>query len=66
MLVLSRKVGENIRIDGGIVIKVLEAHGQRIRLGIEAPREVTIWRGELDSAKLPRGPVAPALTGSGE
>ncbi len=39
MLVLSRKVGEVIVIDGGVTVTVLEMKGQRVRLGIGAPRE---------------------------
>ena len=48
MLVLSRKQGESIVIDGDIRVTVLKAHGKVIRLGIEAPKEVPIRRSELD------------------
>jgi carbon storage regulator len=47
MLVLSRKVGESVVIEGGIVIRVLEIGGGRLRLGIEAPVDVSIRRAEL-------------------
>ncbi|MFL5328495.1 MAG: carbon storage regulator [Gemmataceae bacterium] len=47
MLVLSRKVGEKILIGNGIVVTVLESKGRQIRLGIEAPANVSVWRGEL-------------------
>ncbi len=47
MLVLSRKFNESIVIDGGIKITVLEICGNRVRLGIEAPKEVGIMREEL-------------------
>ena len=47
MLVLSRKVGETIVIGNGIVVTVLEMKGRQIRLGIEAPPSVPVWRGEL-------------------
>ncbi len=47
MLVLSRKFNESIVIDGGIKITIVEICGNRIRLGIEAPREVGIMREEL-------------------
>jgi carbon storage regulator len=47
MLVLSRKVGESVVIDGGIVVRVLSAEGGRIRLGVEAPAEVSVRRSEL-------------------
>ena len=38
MLVLSRKRNESIVIDGSIVITVIEIRGDKVRLGIEAPR----------------------------
>jgi len=47
MLVLSRKIGEAIVIDGGIVVRVAEIHGGRVRLAIEAPRSVRIDREEI-------------------
>jgi carbon storage regulator len=47
MLVLTRKIGERIVIADSIFIQVLEAKGQRIRLGVEAPPDVRIWREEL-------------------
>ena len=47
MLVLSRKFNESIVIDGGIKITVVEICGNRIRLGIEAPKEVGIMCEEL-------------------
>jgi carbon storage regulator len=47
MLVLSRKHQDTIVIDQRIRIKVLGIRGDRIRLGIEAPDEVVILRGEL-------------------
>ena len=47
MLVLSRKKNESIVIDGEIVVTILEIRGNQIRLGIEAPQEVAVWREEL-------------------
>ena len=47
MLVLSRKKGDSILIDGGIKVTVIEVRGNVVRLGIEAPREVAIFRTEL-------------------
>lgn len=47
MLVLSRKIGENLLIDGSIKIRVMEVKGNRVRLGIEAPSDVSIVREEL-------------------
>jgi carbon storage regulator len=50
MLVLSRKIGEQLQIGDSIVVKVLKIRGSRIRLGIEAPDRCRIMRGELDLA----------------
>lgn len=47
MLVLTRKLGETIVIGDDIVIKVVDIHGKQIRLGIEAPQEISIFRGEI-------------------
>lgn len=55
MLVLSRKLGEKITIGEGIVITVVDIDRGKIRLGIEAPRDVPIYRNEL----LPVAPQTP-------
>jgi len=47
MLVLSRKLNETIVIDGNIRITVLDIRGRQVRLGIEAPDRVGIYREEL-------------------
>jgi carbon storage regulator CsrA len=47
MLVLSRKIGEQLFIGEDITVKVLQIRGNRIRLGIDAPEGVRIMRGEL-------------------
>jgi carbon storage regulator len=47
MLVLRRKVGESIILDGVISISVLAVEGERVKIGINAPPEVTIVREEL-------------------
>lgn len=50
MLVLTRKPQETIRIGDGITITVIKTKGQGVRLGIEAPEDVSILRGELIAA----------------
>jgi carbon storage regulator len=52
MLVLTRKAGEEIIIDGRIRVRVLQTGQGRIRLGIEAPPEVAVIRGELTDAPV--------------
>lgn len=47
MLVLSRKVGQSLRIGDDVLVKVVEVRGQQVRLGIEAPEEVSITREEI-------------------
>jgi carbon storage regulator len=48
MLVLSRKPGQKLQIGNNITLTVLEVHGRVMRLGIEAPSDVRILRGELE------------------
>lgn len=47
MLVLSRRTNESIVIGGEIVVTVLEIRGDQVRLGIRAPRSVTVHREEV-------------------
>lgn len=47
MLILSRKVGESIVIDGRIVVRVVRLDGEVIKLGIEAPADVPVHRQEV-------------------
>lgn len=47
MLVLSRKDNETIKIGNEIEIKIIEVKGDTVRIGIEAPKNVDILRGEL-------------------
>jgi len=47
MLVLSRKIGESIQIEGGIRVTVTEVRGGRVRLSIEAPSNVRVLRKEI-------------------
>lgn len=50
MLVLSRKKNEALVIDDRITITVIEIRGDKVRLGIEAPRDVPIHRSEVYEA----------------
>jgi len=47
MLVLSRKPGERIVIGENIVLTVLGVYGNKVRLGVEAPRDLSIYREEI-------------------
>jgi carbon storage regulator len=50
MLILTRKENETILIGENISIKILEIRGKKLRLGIEAPADILVLRGEM---KLP-------------
>ncbi len=47
MLVLTRKPKQQIMIGDNIVINVVEVQGDNVRIAIEAPREIKIYRGEI-------------------
>ena len=47
MLVLSRKLGEKIVINGNIVLTVVKVDRNQVRLGIEAPKDVSVYREEI-------------------
>ena len=50
MLVLSRKKNESIVINNDITIVVVEIRGDKVRLGVEAPKEVPVHRNEVYEA----------------
>ena len=65
MLVLRRKVGESIILDGVISVSVLAVEGERVKIGITAPPDVTIVREELlKSAPAPTSDLPPSPTQS--
>jgi carbon storage regulator len=62
MLVLSRKKNESIVINNDITVTVVEIRGDKVRLGIVAPKEVPVHRQEVFDAihgKTPADPAAP-------
>jgi carbon storage regulator len=65
MLVLSRKKDEKIVIGDNVSIMIVEIRGDKVRLGIEAPREISVHRSEVYDAikrKEADGDVAPVTT----
>lgn len=54
MLVLSRKKNESIVIADNIVVTVVDVRGDKVRLGIEAPREIPVHRSEVHAAIVSR------------
>ncbi|MFZ4636130.1 MAG: carbon storage regulator CsrA [Pirellulales bacterium] len=61
MLVLSRKKDESIVINNDITIVVVEIRGDKVRLGVEAPKEVPVHRREVFEA-IARGEIVDAAT----
>lgn len=55
MLVLSRRIGEQLIIGDNIVITINRVAGQRVSVGIEAPPQVRIVRRELEHEQAPGG-----------
>jgi carbon storage regulator len=80
MLILSRKSGESIVIDGRIHVKVVRVEGEVVKIGIEAPSEVPVHRQEVyaeiqrsnqqaltrQSVELPKLPLAGPAKPQGE
>ena len=50
MLVLTRKLGEVIRVGEAVTVRVLEVKGNQVRLGVDAPADVRIYREEVHRA----------------
>ncbi len=57
MLVLTRKIGESLVIDGDITIKVSQVQGNRVKLCIDAPRSHRVVRAEIQT----EGALAPVI-----
>ncbi|MDE0310179.1 MAG: carbon storage regulator CsrA [Acidiferrobacterales bacterium] len=47
MLILTRRVGESVKIDRNITVSVLGIKGNQIRLGVDAPKDVPVHREEI-------------------
>lgn len=47
MLILTRRVGESVKIDESITVSVLGIKGNQIRLGVDAPKDVSVHREEI-------------------
>ena len=49
MLILSRRVGESLKIGDNVEVTILSVKGNQVRIGINAPKEVTVHREEIYS-----------------
>jgi carbon storage regulator len=47
MLILSRKVDEKIKIGTDITLTIIEIHGDQVKIGVEAPKNVKVFRQEV-------------------
>jgi carbon storage regulator len=75
MLMMTRRAGQKIVIGDGITIEVVEVAGNTVRLGVDAPRSVPVYREEIWTAvraeneaaatELPAAPPAPQAPGDG-
>ena len=63
MLILTRREGESVRIGEDITITVLRVKGSQVRLGVDAPKNVSVQRGE-SSEHVGAAVAAPATTAS--
>ena len=61
MLVLSRKANESIVIDGKIFLKILRLEGDSVKVGVNAPKEVTVFRKEIYDEILKSNKAAAAV-----
>ena len=60
MLVLSRKIGERIRIGDNVTLTVVRVQGDKVRLGVEAPSDVSIHREEVHRSSRRIGSTGPS------
>jgi carbon storage regulator len=64
MLILSRRVNEKIVIGDDVVVSVVEVRGDQVKLGIEAPRNVKVFRQEVFDAIQEENKQAAAAAGA--
>ncbi len=50
MLILSRKIDEKIRIGNDVTLTIIEVHGDMVKVGVEAPKSVKVFRQEVFEA----------------
>lgn len=60
MLILTRKIGESIRISDNIIVKIVELDNRHVKLGIDAPRSIAVNREEIYERILKENEAASA------
>ncbi len=63
MLVLSRKQGERVAINGVLVVEVLGIHGNRVKLGFQGPKDVSVHREEASRTRDKKGKLETSVHG---
>lgn len=58
MLILTRRPNETVVVGGNVVLTVLDIKGGQVRIGVKAPRDVTVNRGEIQE-RIERSEVRP-------
>lgn len=53
MLIVTRRIGERLHIGDNIVIEIVDTEGPRARVGVDAPRDIRVVRGELERHDKP-------------
>jgi len=66
MLALTRKVGERIVIGDNVVITIVNIQGENIRVAIDAPKDIKIYRGELYDSIVQENKQAAVLSQVGQ
>lgn len=65
MLVLTRKIHEQIQIGSDITVTIVRVHGNKVQIGVEAPRHVRVVRGELPRSETDPRTVGPRVVTNG-
>ena len=57
MLIITRRPGQRVMVGDDVIIAVVDVKGANVRIGIEAPKEVPIYREEVLPERAPNGPA---------
>jgi carbon storage regulator len=61
MLILTRRIGESLKIGPDITVAVMGIKGQQVRIGIDAPKDVTVLREEIADRGKPETSREPSI-----
>jgi carbon storage regulator len=60
MLILTRRIGESVKIGDNVTVAIMGIKGQQVRVGIDAPKDVTVLREEIEDRNKQDGNGATA------